>query len=66
MDSSKGIVVYKLVYNVPNTLGFEQSSVSSLLLVSKLDLVSDVPRRGLTDWPKPIDQEPAGPPTHIF
>ena len=30
MDSSKGIVVYKLDYDVPDTLGFEQSSVSSL------------------------------------
>ena len=64
MDSSKGTMVYKLVYDVPITLGFEQSSVSSLLLVSKLDLVFDVPRRGLTDQPKPINQEPAGPPTH--
>ena len=66
MDSSKGTVVYKLVYDVPNTLGFEQSSVSSLLLVSKLDLVFDVPRHGLTDQPNLIDQEPVGPLTHIF
>ena len=60
MDLSIENLVYKLVYDVLGTLGYKQSLVPSLFLISKLNYMFDIPQHRLANRPKLIDQEPAG------